>query len=235
MYRIYTIEAVAADANESVIHKFKKKHRHHPNIGGAVLGYQPFVCRRGQQFLSQVSEFCDWQASIRLKPEECIILWLSVHGDSETRTAVSFEDGETSDYLELLGRLSGRLQTRVVILQSICYGALPGVTRVMNNCSHGPMLILGPTIEVDVPALHYAERETLKLLASAPTPTQSELHEHIDGINDWGSVNHPGHDNFYRAWYWDDSANRLLSHPAAGASSSVRSIKSAPEKPSRHS
>jgi hypothetical protein len=48
----------------------------------------------------------------------------------------------------------------------------------MNNWEYGPCPIFGPTLDVNVSALHHAETETLKFSASRPILSPASLRDH---------------------------------------------------------
>jgi hypothetical protein len=225
---IYIVEALSSEDPASVSRKWRHKHRHHPLIRQAVGDLHRKVafheCIDWDRFQKAVRDFIPWHRAVSAAhPGEIIILWLSVHG-ALSRTGVKFDDGQEYTMLDVLGPLSHKLSPNVVLLQSICWGGFPSISRVMNNWDYGPCLTFGPTLEVDIAALHHAERETLKLLSSHPNPAPAALRADINAVNSWGGRSHAGHHQFYRVWYWGENARRPVWYPESTLMRPVRPV-----------
>lgn len=214
---IYLIESLAPQDRASVITKWNRKHRHHPLIREAVGDIRRKVilrsCFTWREFQTALHEFVSWHETVaENNPGELIVVWLSAHG-APSKVGLDCGDGSRHSMSEVLIPFSRKLRPNVVLLQSICWGGYPAITHAMNNWKYGPCLVFGPTLDVVVSALHHAERDTLKFLATRPNPSPVSLHDHVNGLNAWGAKTHKGHGTFYRVWYWSENAHRPSSYP----------------------
>lgn len=225
---IYIAESLDPQDRASVITKWNRKHRFHPLIRAAVGDLRRKVLVRPgftwTEFQAALHEFISWHETVaQNNPGEIIVLWLSVHG-APSKVGVRCGDGSQHSMKEVLGTFFRKLRPNVVLLQSICWGGYPAITHVMNNGQYGPCLIFGPTIEVDVSALHHAEGETLKFLAARPNPSPASLRDHLNSVNSWGARTHKGHNSFYRVWYWSESPHRPARYPGSTNAARMKRI-----------
>lgn len=176
---IYVVESLKPQDQISVIKKWNRKLRHHPLIRKAV-GDQ-FIGHRGftwSEFRAALYGFVSWHKRVaQNNPDEIIVLRLSVHG-ALSKVGVHCGDDSEHSMHEVLRTFSRRLCPNVVLLQSICWGGYPAITYGMNNWEYGPCPIFGPTLDVNVSALHHAETETLKFSASRPILSPASLRDH---------------------------------------------------------
>ena len=220
MIHLYTIEAVTKQSRASVYRKFRQKHRHHPVIASGLKGQHYHSATTPQSFRQQIGKFLEWYQGFSCPPGDTVLLWLSVHGQ---KTSITFDNGEELDYLQTFGQLHRKVQKDVIVLQHVCWGGYPGITRAMCLPQHGPLMVWGPIIEVDITALHHAEREVLKLLAHTSRPTIQSCRQLVDQINAWGRNNCNYLTDFYRIWYWEDgNASRIPDRYPEPSSMAVR-------------
>ncbi len=211
---VYLIEALSSTDSNSVYKKWCRKHRHHPDIKQPLNGFIYKSAPTPDAFIESISDFARWQSDLEAThPGERIVLWLSIHGSLD-RIGVHFDNKETRKMHEILLPISHKLNKDVIIIQSICWGGFPTVGFVMNNADFGPSVMFGPTIAVRISALHYAERETFKLLSGLDSLTPQRLMAHINRINRWGATHHLRHNKFYRVYFWNGDHHRPQRFPA---------------------
>jgi hypothetical protein len=220
--RIYVIEQVPSNAFESFHRKWKRKHSHHPDVAAATKQYILRTAPTPQEWRTAVDEFLAWYNNIQLEQGEFVVLCLSVHG-APTSQGIRFDEHTIVSTWDALGALHKRLRKDIVILQSICWGAYPDITRFMNHPNRGPVFTFGPTMKVAVGALHTAEREVLKFLANGGFDNNSGALNLIDEINKYGSRSpYKGHENFYRLWYFEHQ--KLKRHPECLTTKPVKAV-----------
>ena len=202
--RIYVIEQVPRDAFESFHRKWKKKHSHHPSIAAATTDYILRTAPTPDEWHAAVQEFLVWYDSIQLEQGDFVVLCMSVHG-APTSQGIRFDENTILSTWDAVGALHKRLRKDIVVIQSICWGAYPDISRFMNHPDRGPVFTFGPTIEVDVGALHTAEREVLKFLATGGFDNNAAVRDLIGQINQYGERSpSEGHESFYRVWYFEN-------------------------------
>ncbi len=209
--KIYVIEQVPPDSFESFHRKWHQKHSHHPDVAAATSQYILRTAPTPEEWHGAIQEFLSWYDGVNLLGDDVIVLCLSVHG-APTSQGIRFSETEILSTWEAVGALHKRLRKDIVIIQSICWGAYPDISRFMSNPDRGPVFTFGPRIEVAVGAIHNAEREVLKFLATGGFGNNSRALDLVRQINEYGSrTPYQGHDKFYRVWYFDK--NRLHREP----------------------
>lgn len=220
--RIYVIEQVPPDSFESFHRKWHRKHSHHPDVASATTEYILRTAPTPAQWHAAIEEFLVWYDSIHLVEGDFVVLCLSIHG-APTSEGIRFDDVTVLSTWDAVGSLHKRLRKDIVVIQSICWGAFPDISRFMNHPDRGPVFTFGPTIEVAVGAMHNAEREVLKFLATGGFGNNAGAVDLIHQINQYGDrTPYEGHDHFYRVWYFDD--NRLQREPGCLTTNPVNRI-----------
>lgn len=199
---IYVIEAVAQNSPKSFYHKWNTEFRHHPDIKANTTQCCIKQALTPEAWCNEINDFLNWYKELLLPKDDFVVLCLSVHG-APNRHEIIVENSNMSIW-GAMGQLHKQLQKDVVVLISSCWGAFPCISRFMNLHTRGPIFLFGPTMEVNITALHRAEKEVFKFLATGGFGKSEEARKLVDKINAYGKRSpHKEHDLFYRVWYFD--------------------------------
>lgn len=215
-YHVYILEAISYCDPISIRRKFRRHYRRDPAIKQSLLSVKLRHARSPSRFDNEMQAFSKWQGELTLQKDELILFWLSAHG-MDRGGGPWLPSGIGIDNFDLFKGIDGGLQKHTVIFYSACWGGFPGISRIMHDRDgHGPCLLFGPTIAVDVSVLDHAEEASLRLLSSVNSlPVEHELIDHINQINTWGEHYSTDHRDFYRVWYWGSNPRQPRRHPEA--------------------
>jgi hypothetical protein len=201
--QLYVIEQVPEDSPESFHRKWNKKHRHHHSIAAATTAYIPRFAPTPHEWQAAVQEFLVWYDSVQLTEGDFFVLVFSVHGVPNSK-GIFFDEKPELPTWDAVGFLHKRLRKDIVVIRSSCWGCYPDISLFMNHPDRGPVFTFGPTMAVNVGALHNAEREVLKFLATGGFGNNARAVSLIDQINQYGKRSpYKGHENFYRVCYFE--------------------------------